>query len=598
MLIWVLALVAGAAAAIWTYGTRLSPARAAIAATLRGVAVTGVVALLFDAAAGGRRPAPPMVALDASRSWLRGRDSTSFAEAVRRAQDEGRGPLLLFGDSVREAAGRPVPADQASRARPAVERALAAGRPLTVVTDGEIEDPEALRGLARGSSVILVPRREGVDAALAELRLPRAAVGGDTIDVEVVVMAGPHSAPRGTLALDLAGREVAQATVDSLPEFAERLIRTRVAMPRANGAVVLRAVLTVAGDIEPRNDTLAAIVDVSEGAGAVLVSSAPDFDVRELAAVLRGTLALPTRGFYRVARDRWREEGSLAAVSDAEVRRAAREAPLLVLHGDTALLGPPRAMARGSLLLIAPPAAPTGEWYPTGAPPSPMTAALSGSPWDSLPPIDVSPGMPPGGFEVLETRRARRLERRVAAVGWETPKRVVLVGASGFWRWRFRAGAGAGVHAAFWGSILDWLAAERSDIRAAVPVEAGVREGRAIRWRRGSPEDTVVTVRLTREGTATSDSVVLRFAAGALFAESPPLPAGIWEVAVRGGTARLAVNPSAELLPGRPTVKEGAIGTGAAFADAPRLRFIGWIFAIVIVALCAEWLLRRRLGMR
>lgn len=598
MLIWVLALAAGAAAAIWTYGTRFTPTTVAVAALLRTLAIAGVVALLLDAALGTRRRAAPIVALDVSRSWVRGRDSAAFADALRRARSTSRGTLLLIGDSVREAGGSPAPGDQSSLVRPAVERAMAAGRPLVVVTDGEIRDPDALHAVAEGSSVVVVARGVGPDAALADLRAPHAAVGGDTVDIEVVVIADSLGAPAGSLAVDIGGRPVASVDIDSLPAYAERAVRARVPLPQANGATVLRAVLAARDDVEPRNDTLVAIIEISAAAGAVLVSTAPDYDSRELAAVLRGTLALPTRGFYRVTAQQWREEGTLVGVSADAVRKAAQEAPLLVVHGDTALLGPPRTLAKGALLLVAPPTAPTGEWYATGAPASPMTSALSGSPWDSLPPLDVSEQMPRGAFEILETRRARRLERRVAAVGWETPKRVVVVGASGFWRWRFRSGVGAGVHAAFWGSILDWLAMERSDVRAAVPVDGSVREGQPIRWRRGSSSDTLVVVQLARAGTERSDSLVLRFGEGSLFAESPPLAAGVYDLSVRGGTSRLAVNVSDELLPRRPTVSSGAIGSGVAFADAPRARLIGWVFAIVIALLCAEWVLRRRLGMR
>lgn len=598
MLIWVLALAAGAAAAIWTYGTRFTPAPVAVAALFRALAVTGVVALLLDATLGTRRRAAPIVAIDVSRSWLRGGDSTAFADAVRRARSASRGTLLFIGDSAREADGAPIPRDQSSLARPAVERAMAAGRPLVVVTDGEIDDPDALRSVAEGSSVLVLPRRRGPDAALASVQAPHAAVGGDTIDVEVVITADSLGAGDGSLALDLGGRSVTTVAVDSLPSFAERAVRARVALPQVNGATLLRAVLTSRGDVEPGNDTLLTVVEVSPAAGAVLVSTAPDFDSRELAAVIRGTLALPTRGFYRVAANQWREEGTLAAVSQETVRRAAQEAPLLVIHGDTALFGSPRTLARGALLLVTPPDAPTGEWYPTGAPASPVTTVLSGSPWDSLPPLDVSAQMPQGAFEILETRRGRRLERRVAAVGWERPKRVVLVGASGFWRWRFRGGVATGVHAAFWGSIVDWLALERSDVRAAVPVAGSVREGEVIRWRRGAATDTLVVVHLSRADTERSDSLLLRFPGGVLFAESPPLPAGVYDLEMRGGSARLAVNASDELLPRRQTVVSREIGTGVAFADAPRARLIGWVFGLVIALLCAEWLLRRRLGMR
>jgi hypothetical protein len=94
------------------------------------------------------------------------------------------------------------------------------------------------------------------------------------------------------------------------------------------------------------------------------------------------------------------------------------------------------------------------------------------------------------------------------------------------------------------------------------------------------------------------DTLTLRFPGGVLFAESPPLDPGVYDVTVRGGVSALVVNSSAELLPRRPTVRQGGVGTAAALSDAPRLRSVGWVFAGVIVALCVEWILRRRLGLR
>jgi len=128
--------------------------------------------------------------------------------------------------------------------------------------------------------------------------------------------------------------------------------------------------------------------------------------------------------------------------------------------------------------------------------------------------------------------------------------------------------------------------------------DGAVREGQSIRWRRGLPTDTVVPVTLVRRGTGTSDSITVSFPAGSLFSESPPRPAGVYDITTKGGSSVLVVNPSAEVLPRRPTVVEGEIGTGEALTDAPRLRGIGWIFAIVIVSLCVEWIVRRRLGLR
>jgi hypothetical protein len=598
MLIWIVALIAGTAAVFFVYGTKPGRGLAVVSAGLRLISITGLVALILNAALGAARPAPPLVALDVSASWLREGDSTRFRDALSRARSEANGELLLFGDSLRALEADVRPSDGASRVRPAVERAMAEGRPLRVYTDGELDDPEALTPLVGGSGVVVIKADHGADVAIAELRVNRATVGGDTLDVDVVITGGVRGGPSSTLTMTLGSQLVATVPVDSMGAYGERIIRTRVAVPNVTGAVVLGAALSATGDRVAANDSIAAAVDVMPGAGAVVISTAPDYDVRDLSAVLRGTVLLPTRGFYRVAPGRWREEGSLAETTEDEVQRAAREAPLLVLHGDTALFGDPRAFARGSLLLVAPPSTPGEEWYPTGAPTSPVSASLAGSPWDSLPPLEVAAFAGTGAFEVLETRRARRLERRPAAIGWEKPKRTVVVPASGFWRWRFRGGSPSAVHAAFWGSVIDWLAAERADNRAASPADGAVREGQAVRWRRGLPADTVAGVTLVRRGTTQQDSITVRFPAGALFAETPALQAGVYDITTRGGSSVLVVNRSAEVLPRRPSVIEGEIGTGEALTEAPRLRGIGWIFAIVIVALCVEWMIRRRLGLR
>ena len=604
MFIWFVALAGGAAAAVWTYGSRPAPRLAVVASLLRAVAVGGAFALLLNAAAGGRRQARPLVALDVSASWLRGRDSATFASAVRQARDAADAEALQFGDSARPLGGAITAADGASRLRPAVERALAAGRPLHIVTDGEIDDPDALDALPGGSRVSILAGPARSDVAVSEVRLPRATVAGDTVDADIGLVAAGLGAPRSRLTIDLDTRRIATLDVDSLGPYGDRVVHARLPVPSisasgsTSGAHLLSVAVSATGDGEPRNDTLAVMLEVSPGAGAVLVSTSPDFDVRELAAVLRGTVSLPTRGFFRVAPGVWREDGALGAVTENEVRRYSREAPLLILAGDTAVFGNPRTLARGSLLLVAPPAAPTGEWFATGTPVSPMSAALSGSPWDSLPPLDVAPQLPAADFEILETRRARRLERRVAAVGWQRPRRVVLVGASGFWRWRFRGGVSAGVHAAFWGSVIDWLSAERSDLRAAVPVDGAVRAGQPVRWRRGSATDTAVTAVLTRRGGTRSDTLALRFPGGALFTETAPLAPGTYDIAVHGGGTMLVVNPSAEFLPRRPTVRDGPVGASAATTEAPGLRAFGWVFGLVIIALCGEWVVRRQLGLR
>ena len=431
------------------------------------------------------------------------------------------------------------------------------------------------------------------------LEAPRAAVRGDTIELRLSIVAGGAGAPAGRVTVSLAGRLAGDPiALAAMSPWEERAVQARLPVAVPDGATLLEAAV-VTGDAEPRNDSLSVPIEIAPAAGAVLVSTSPDLDSRYATAMLRGALALPTRAYLRVAPGQWRVEGTLAPVAESEVRAAVRSAPLVVLHGDTAVFGAPRPQIRGALALVAPPRDGEQDFYAVGAPNSPLAPALSGLPWDSLPPIEVSATPPRGEWEGLETRRGRRLERRVAIAGSERPRRVVVVAASGFGRWAFRAGAAADAFATLWGSIFDWLAAERSDVRAALPSEGLVRAGEEVRWRRGSGSDSLVVVHLRRRGaTARDDSVTLDFRGGATVADSPPLDAGVYDVRVAGGSVLLAVNPSREWLSRRPVVRSGAVGGRTAAGLGRGSRGAPWLYALVLAALCVEWVLRRRAGMR
>lgn len=606
MIFWLLALVVGAVGAYLAYPRALAGARGERGgAALRAIGLATAAALGLNVILGSARAAKPLVTLDVSASWLRGGDSSRYVAARKAALAEAADSVLAFGDSSRRATGETQGTDAASRLRSVAERAIASGRPLVVYTDGEIDDPDALTALPAGSRVEVSPASTARDAAVTEVRAPRVASDGDTVDVRVTVGAGAGGAGAGTLTLTMDGRTVATAAFDSLGGFGERAVTLRFVAPAlrpgtSSGDRELRAVIASAGDGDPRNDASATAVDIGSASAAVLVSTAPDLDSRELAALLRGTAALPTRAYFRVAPGQWREDGTLAPVSEDAVRRAMRNAPLVVLHGDTALFGNPREETRGALALVAPPTGNPGEWFATGAPPSPVSTVLTGTPWDSLPPLEVSGTMPPNAqFELLETRRARRLDRRVAIVGWDQPRRILVSGAAGYWRWRFRGGAGADAFTAVWGSALDWLAGERSDVRAAIPESPFVRQGERVRWRRGAEADSLVLVELTRRGdsTARTDTVALRFGTN-VQADSPPLAPGAYDVKTAGGNSLLVVNPSQELLPRRPTVRAGAYGTRAVTGERPRARDIPILFAVAIAAFCLEWIVRRRAGLR
>jgi hypothetical protein len=188
---------------------------------------------------------------------------------------------------------------------------------------------------------------------------------------------------------------------------------------------------------------------------------------------------------------------------------------------------------------------------------------------------------------------------RALVVGTDAPRRTVTIVGGGFWRWQFRGGTSADAFAAFWGGIFDWLAGERADKRAAIPDAAAFRAGDRIRWRRGSAADSVTTVVWRkRNGPARSDSLVLRFPSGTTIVETPPMAEGEYDIFVRGGASILAVNASAEWLPRQVRLKSGVVRSGVAVGARPRLRDNVWVYALIIAALCAEWLVRRKIGLR
>ncbi|MFI5255724.1 MAG: hypothetical protein ACHQRK_00560 [Gemmatimonadales bacterium] len=601
MLSWLLAVLLGLAIAILQYGRTAATPRAALPALLRASASAIVVALLLDAPAGLARIPTADVALDGSMSWRRAASTcAAWPAALDSAARLGGGRWLRFGDSLRSDSRRDEPTDRTSSLRAVADRAAGTGRPVIVITDGELADAELMAALPRGSRAIVRPCAPVADVAVATLDAPRILLAGDSVTARVMIGAGGAGAPAGRLELRLDSMRLASEVLAPLAPFAERALVLRGVVTGPERSGILRAIVVTPGDREPRNDTLALGVDISRAAAAVFVTTAPDFDAREAVAALRGVTSLPTRAYFRVAPGAWRTDGTLAPVTEADVAAAVREAPLVVIHGDTAIFGSPRTITRGALLLFAPPRTDQGEWYASAAPTSPLAAALGSLPFDSLPPLDVAPGLAHGDWQGLVTRRGGSADdRRPALIGWDSPRHIALLGASGLWRWRFRGGVRADAYDVLFGSLLDWLAAGRTDRRAAVPALEPVRAGEPVHWRRGAAGDSLVHVTVTRRSaTGRVYSLTLHFAEGATLAESPPLAPGLYDVTMEGGRAVLAVNVSRELIPRRATIREGAVGGAAPFGEPPSTRNLGWLYVAAVMLLCAEWLLRRRIGMR
>jgi hypothetical protein len=527
MLTWGLALSLGLMLAALSYARLGSAAPRAVEA-LRVLAGTLAAALLLDAPLAPSRPLPPWVALDASASWTLD-DSSAWRAALAAADSAlagGADSLLLVGGTVRPGPAPTSPVDLASRVGPLVEQARALGRPIVLVTDGRLEDAERLDELPRGSQVVVPTAASRSDLGVAELEAPGGIVVGDTLDVRILLRAGGAGSPARTLALSLAGREVATSSLEAVPAFGERELRLQVPVPALEGDQSLVASLNPT-DAVAVNDRAEASVRVTGTASVALVSTAPDQDARFALAVLRGTQRAAVRAYWRVAPGQWREGDALRAVPEAVVRRAVEQASLVVLHGDTAYFGPPRSRARGALVLMAP-ADGGDEYYASAAGDSPLSAAIADLPWDQLPPVRVGAPVRGPSIPALLTRRARRGEERAVVSLREGTPRSVIVSAAGLWRWRTRGGRPGDAFDAVWGSIFDWVAADAEVI----------------------------------------------------------------------GTARERSSIVQELVPRPAMVVSGPVGSGPARDLAPRARSAWWLAALALLALCAEWMMRRRIGWR
>lgn len=619
---WTLALALGVAAAWLAYGRvgSLARSRAILLGALRALAVTIVAAILFGAPSAPPRPAAPLVAIDVSASSRRAvGDENSIVRAWRerlaaavKADAPGADAFVIVGDSIRDIRAADIAAlrsdDQGSRVRAAVDRAASLGRPLVLLTDGEVDDAEALAEAPAGSIVRVLANAPRTDGAIADMAVPTNATAGDTITVAATVMAGASATPDAKLRVVVDGIAPVVLPVPALAALTSTRVTSTIALPRGARSAIVRSVLLVPGDAEPRNDTLSSTIDIGDRPSAVFVSTAPDLDVREALVVLRGALNVPTRAFLRVAPGVWRVEGSLAPISEDDVRTQAGAAGMLIVHGDTAWR--PRAAVRSAtgakaLWVPAPPTAiaragevaRTPEWYASGVPASPLASALAGLPLDSLPPLTLA-GPAKGSIPVLTAQLGKRGEA-VSAIAARTENgvRTIVVSGSGYAGWALRGGRSAEAFGALWGAIFDWLAAGRGDVRAARPMASLLRAGEAVAWRRGGV-DSIVSVRLSRRGESGVDSLTLRFVGASFETTSPALAAGVYDVQVEGGASVLVVNASREWVPRAPTVRDGVLSRGALSSDAPRLADAGWPFVLALLLLCGEWIGRRAVGYR
>jgi hypothetical protein len=646
-------LVAGLAALLvglwvtWVYRSRELPipGRAWLAA-LRIAVLAIVILLLADPLLPGADrtgPAAHWLVVDGSRSMAVAGDSGETPWERARAEVEtvdDRTRVAFLGDSVAGAeAGDSVlsggPEGATSRLAPLLRRAAESGaRAVTVVSDLRIADGLEVAALrdALGVAVDFVDVGEAVrSAGIAGLRAPETGRASTPVEVTVEVFGtGATAGEEARVEVLRDGEPVAEESV-RLPGAGRTIsVTVPVELPDSAGAVLWTARVGLSDDRFPDDDGRSAFTDVDPLEGLVAVLSwRPDWEPRFVMPVLARVTGLPARGWLAVGDDAWLPmDGSGGVLDDAAVSRVADDARVLVVHGLTgdAPEWLQRAQASGRRVVVFAgdregaesagldaAAARSGEWYATTAA-GPLAGAMTGIPWADLAPLSSPLASDSAGSAGLELERTGG--ERVAGVVLQDrgTRRRAVVAADGFWRWGFRSEAGADAYDRLWSGIAGWLLAlDDGGLGGRLgPLERVAEAGGDVPWSAVSAVDGRVAVTTTAaDGTVSVDTLAIGPDGRGLL---PARAAGSYgwtaevvapdSVAQRGRTwsGRLEVEAHTdELRWPRDTTLVASAGPSAGEDLGPPgrpLRTSPWPYLLILVLLSAEWILRRRAGLR
>jgi hypothetical protein len=658
-LAWAALAAAALATSLWYYHRRETPGYGrTLLALLRAAAVALLLLVLFSPELPGRAGVAgrgTQVLLDASLSMTvpAGTDTavTRWQQAVSLARSRAGGrPVLLFGDQARPLAAGSLPerapGDLRSLLLPALQAAAEAGvRRVLVITDGGIEDLDAVMRWAPRLGVEIQTEVVGDDIvirAIVEASAPSWAEAGQPVLVEFGVLAPPDDSVRVTVRRG-AG-VVGHATVASPApgRLAGGAIELRLEPPPGGGWVRLE--LELEGDEAVADgDRRTVYVHVSdEPSGVGLVSLRPDWEPRFLGPVLEQALGVPLRAYLRGAGDRYVRLGAGlqagAAATEADVQRALRRAELLVVHGVDAdvpaWLAAAMAGARGLLVFPATDAAGTavpglplavgaeaaGGYYPVAAvPPSPVAALLADLELAAAAPLTGlrSAEPPPGAWAPLLVARGRQgVPQPLALAGQSGGRRWAVALASGYWQWAFRGDDDGQLYARLWGALAGWLVRERGTaaFEPVRPARMAAPRGAPLDWVAPGLDADSLALRLTRDdGTLVLDTVVAMAPADTARTAAPPPGHYAYQArAFAAGTVTEAAGqltveryspeltrPRADLaaLHALPAPVRTAAAAEARTAATP-LHASPLPYVVLVLILAAEWILRRRWGLR
>ena len=591
------------------------------------------------AAAGGSADAAAGGSADAATG------GANWVSALERAEElaEGGAQVLLFGETPRvvsfDSLDTLLPLESASRLAPALARAAEAGATdVTVLSDLRLDDPvEAELSLGRSPFGVQIegsgaPVR---NAGVARFELPTRAESGTPLSVGIALFS-EGTEPGDTIQVEVWEEErlVASAGVLAVEPGLLATATIRLPPPRDTGWLRYRLLASLPGDRFEADDAKSAFteVDPAEG-GLVLLSLQPDWEPRFLLPVLSQVTGLDSNGFLSLSGGRYLRLGSGSQVGppvdEAEVRGALSRADFVVLHGlgagapdwvrttlDEAPRSivfpsdPPGALASG----VEARAHLDGEWYATpDLPPSPLAASLSGADLTGLPPLTaILPRRTPGTVPTpipLQRQGSGPMEAAVVLDETRGRRRAVVL-ASGFWRWAFREGPDREVYRRLWAGVAGWLLASAPQ-DGATPVRPEKRvwsSGEPMAWRAPGLIGGNVRLALSLGDSVVLDTSVVVDGAGRARTRALPVAEYSYRITRPGedgsiGTGRIESEDHTLELLRRPVdlslaESDAAEGVPTRVRLGPPLRTHPGPYLLILVLLSAEWIGRRRGGLR
>ncbi len=633
----------------WIYVRGEFPVRTRVLLLCARLASVALVAsLLWNPAVVGLRStegAAPVVLLDASASMaaLTPDGRRVWDAAVERARAlvaQGYAIMVVGGHGGRAttlttgALADLEPGGSSLALSRALEVAAEAGaREVVLLTDRRVRDAAATVEVARRLGVAL-----SVDAlpaaaanlALARVALPARARSGEPLRGQVEVQ-GTRDVDSVTIIVK-AGEEparVIRAPAPAGPAGAVVTVPLELEAPSGPGAH--RVSVAIEGnDAFAADDqrTLVVEVDAEEG-GVVLISFRPRWEARFLLPVLDQVTGLPVRGFLAVGPDRFLEMGAPSAgrarfLDEGALARLAARSEVVVALGvdggaadvlrDAVDQGPgwvihPADRAGAALAGVAVGAPREGEWYLEEAPPSPIGGEAARIAGANLPPVtDLMPlNRGDAGVAIRARLAGSGQSEAILALLDDGRGRRAVVTAAGFWRWAARGGESYEHYRRLWASVVGWILADGSlavgsGVRPASPV---LPSGVPIVWRAGGAAGRSVALTVSDSaGAEVLDTVGAAVGDDGAFT-MPALPPGRYTYRARAAdttTGAFEVEAHSGDMLTRPVDRDvfaaAATGSPRAYRGARSLRTWPPVYLLLLVTLSAEWVGRRRAGLR